>query len=350
MSDYREHPINRDFTAEARIDLLRQMIRIRRFEQEALKRYLAGKIGGFLILDIGQESIPVGVRSVMSPEDQTICGWRGIGHAIAAGMSMDACMAEHFGKVTGCCKGKGGAMSLFAPQHSFWGAYGLAAAHTPVAAGLAFAMKRQGKGGVTICFLGEGAVNQGVYHETLNLAGLFGLPVVFVIENNGYAMFTSLARSSRFKECLARRAETYDIDWLKIGDGDLYELRAEVGAVLERTRKEQRPAVVEIPTYRYYGSHVADANYKKYRTPEEIEMMKSTRDPVTLWKKQLIGEGLLDEAAINSIDEAAKQEAKSAALFAEASEPPVLADIMTHVYWESDHATPASKIGRHFFD
>lgn len=350
MDDYREHPINRDFTAEAKIDLLRQMIRIRRFEQEALKEYCSGKMGGFLVLDVGQESIPVGVRSIMGPEDHTICGWRGIGHAIAAGVSMEACMAEHYGKSGGCCKGKGGAMSLFFPENRFWGAYGLAASHTPIAAGLAFAMKQQGKEGVAICFLGDGAVNQGVYHETLNLAGLFGLPVVFIIENNGYAMGTSLARSSRFKECLARRAETYNIDWLKIGDGDLYELRAKVGTVVERTRKEQRPTVVEIPTYRYYGSHVADANHKKYRTPEEIETMKSTRDPVDLWKKQLMDEGILGEEEINGIDQAAKQEAKGAVVFAEASEAPTLQDSMTHVYWESDHDTPASKIGRHFFD
>ncbi|QJE95834.1 thiamine pyrophosphate-dependent enzyme [Luteolibacter luteus] len=135
MSTYREHPINRDLTAEDKIDLFRQMVRIRRFELEGLRCYTGGKMGGFFVPDIGQESIPVGVRSIMGPEDHTICGWRGIGHAIAAGMSMDACMAEHYGKATGCCKGKGGAMSLFDPEHRFWGAYGLAAAHTPIAAG-----------------------------------------------------------------------------------------------------------------------------------------------------------------------------------------------------------------------
>jgi len=348
--DYREHPINRNITEEAKIGLLREMLRVRRFELTALKQYNAGRIGGFLPLGIGQESIPVGLRSLVGPDDHTICGWRGLGHALAAGVSMDACMAELYGKSGGCCQGKGGAMSLFSPANRFWGAYGLAASQTPIAAGLAFALKQGGKHGAVFCILGDGAVNQGVYHETLNLAGLFNLPVVFVIENNGYGMGTSVSRSSRYRECLARRAETYNIDWEKIGDGNLYELRARVDTALEKARKEHRPTVVEIPTYRYYGFHVADSRAKIYRSPEEIELMKSTRDPIILWRRRLLEEGILDDKIVQRLDEEARQEAKSAVAFAEASESPTRADIMTHVYWESDHGTPASKIGRHFFD
>ncbi len=346
--DFREHAINRDWSAEGKIDLLRQMIRIRRFEQAALKYYNAGMMGGFLILDIGQESVSTGVRSVMGPLDHSISGPRGMGHALAAGMEFGPCMAELFGKANGCSKGKGGMFSYYDPGRNHWGCHGLAAAQTPLAAGLAFALKQREIPGAVVCFLGDGAVNQGVYHESLNLDGLFGLPVVYLIENNGYSMGTSVARSSRFKECLARRAEGYDIDWDRCGDGDLYELRARVWTALERARHERRPTVLEIETYRYYGFTVADANAKRYRTPEEIEERKK-RDPLAGWRKYLHEEGILDAAAAEEIDLAAKAEAEAAVKFAEAGAPPGIGDIMDDVYWETDHDTPASRIGRHYF-
>ena len=349
MEDWREHPANQDFTAQAKVEVLQTMLRIRRFEQMALKYYNGGRIGGWLILSIGQESIAAVARSLMGPDDHSISGPRGMYHAIAAGMEFGPCMAEQFGKVTGCSKGKGGAFSFFAPDKNHWGCHGLAAAHTPLAAGLAFALKQRGTPGVVLCFLGDGAVNQGVYHESLNLAGLFGLPVVYVIENNGYAMGTSVSRSSRFKECLARRAETYDIAWDKTGDGDLYELRARLWVAMQRARLESRPTVIEIPTYRYYGFTIADANSKKYRSADEIEHMKRTRDPIVVWKRVLVGEGLLDDGQCEIMDIAAKAEAEDAVKFAEGSPPPRVEDIVQNVYWESDHDTPASRIGRHFF-
>ena len=346
--DYREHAINRDWSAEGKIDLLRQMMRIRRFEQRALHFYNAGKIGGWLILSIGQESIAAGVRSLMGPHDHSISGPRGIGHAVAAGMQMGPCMAELFGKTNGCSKGKGGMFSFYDLPKNHWGCHALAAAQTPLAAGLAFALKQRDIPGAVVCFLGDGAVNQGMYHESLNLAGLFGLPVVYLIENNGYAMFMSESRSSRFKECLARRAEGYDIDWDKCGDGDIYQLRAKVWAALERARHEKRPTVLEVDTYRYYGFSVSDANTKKYRTPEEIEERKK-RDPLRLWKEHLLEEAVLEEAAAEEIDLAAKAEADVTATFAKSGAAPSLADIVQDVYWESDHDTEASKIGQHFF-
>jgi len=346
--DFREHAINREWSAEGKIDLLRRMLRIRRFEQAALRSYSAGKMGGFLNLDIGQESVSTGVRSVMGPLDHSISGPRGIGHALAAGMAMGPCMAELFGKADGCSKGKGGMFSYYDPGRNHWGCHGLAAAQTPLAAGLAFALKQREIRGAVVCFLGDGAVNQGAYHESLNLAGLFGLPVVYVIENNGYAMGMSVARSSRFKECLAKRAETYDIDWDRCGDGDPYELRARVWAALERARQERRPTVLEIETYRYYGSTVADANHKKYRTPEEIEERKKL-DPLAGWRRRLEREGILDHAAAEEMDLAAQAEAAEAVEFAEAGPPPGLGDVSKNVYWESDHETPAARIGRHFF-
>jgi pyruvate dehydrogenase E1 component alpha subunit len=166
--EFREHAINRDWSAEGKIDLLRQMMRIRRFEQMALKQYIMpGRMGGWLNLDIGEESVATGVRSLMGPRDHSISGPRGLGHALAAGMEMGPCMAELFGNANGCSKGKGGMFSYYAPNRNHWGCHGLAAAQTPLAAGLAFALKQREIPGAVVCFLGDGAVNQGVYHESL---------------------------------------------------------------------------------------------------------------------------------------------------------------------------------------
>jgi pyruvate dehydrogenase E1 component alpha subunit len=347
--DFQEHPINRVWSAEEKNHLYRQMMRIRRFEQAALLNFNAGKMNGFLVLSIGQESIATVFRSLMGPEDHSISGWRGMGHAIAAGMELGPCMAELFGKANGCSKGKAGAFSFFAPARHHWGCYATAASQTPLAAGLAFALKQREIKGVVFCFLGEGAVNQGVYHESLNLAGLFGLPVVYVIENNGYSMGTSLARSSAFKDCLARRAETYDIDWDCFSGEDPYELRARIQPAIERAREHQRPTVLEISTYRYHGATIADANAKRYRTPEEIEERKS-RDPMMLWGRRLILEGLLDQAGLEQISDQAKAEARAAAAFAGSGAIPEISDIGQDVYWESDHDTEPSRIGWHVFN
>ncbi len=346
---YQEYPINRSWSEAGKIDLYRQMVRIRRFEQRALKCFHWGKMGGWLNLSIGQESIAAGVRALMEPQDHGIGSIRGIGHALAAGMEMGPCMAELYGRANGCSKGKGGMFSFYSPSHHHWGCHGLAATQTPLAAGLAFALKQREIKGVVFCFLGDGAVNQGVYHESLNLAGLFGLPVIYLIEHNGFGMGTSVERSSRFTECLARRAETYGIEWDLMSDRDPYEMRARIMPAIERAREQQRPTVLEISTYRYYGATISDANHKKYRTPEEIEE-KKRNDPLTLWRDRLIQEGILNLATAESISDMAKSEAADAVAFSENGKPPTVADISSDVYWESDHATTRSKTGRCFFD
>ncbi len=347
--EYAGHPINRDWSAAGKIDLYRQMMRIRRFEQAAMKKYMWGKIDGWMILSIGQEAVAAGVRSLMGADDHGISGPRGIGHALAAGVKMGPVMAEFFGKSNGCSKGKAGAFSFYEPGSHHWGCHGIAAAQTPLAAGLAFALKLREIKGVVFCFLGDGSVNQGVYHESLNLAGLFGLPVIYVIENNGYAMGTSVSRSSKFTECLARRAETYGIEWDLFSDEDPYELRARIQPAIDRAREFQRPTVLEISTYRYFGFSIADAMHKTYRTAEEIEERKS-RDPMMLWGLRLIDGGILDEAELEGISADAKAEAEAAVEFAESGVAPTVSDISDDVYWETDHATDSSKIGRHFFD
>ena len=348
--DFSQVPINQELSAERKIELLTQMIRIRRFEQVSLKHYQGGKIGGFLHLYIGQEAVAVGTISLGGENDHFITAYRDHGHALAVGMSMKECMAEMFGKQTGCSKGKGGSMHFFAPDKNFWGGHGIVAGQTPLGLGLGYGLKYLEKEGCCLCYLGDGAVNQGAYHESLNLAKLFEIPVVYVIENNGYSMGTSQKRSSAQPEFLAQRAEAYGMDWDVIDGSNLYEVRAKTHTAMERARKEFQPTILEIKTYRYYGHSIADANHKKYRTPEEIEDYKQNHDPINVFRRKLIDEGVVTEEQAAEITKAAAAEANEAVKFAEESPAPTIADISTDVYWESDNDTEASKIGRHFFD
>ena len=348
--DFALSPINQGLTPERKLELFAQMVRIRRFEQASLKYYQSGKIAGFLHLYIGQEAVAVGTISLGGPDDHFITAYRDHGHALAIGMSMNECMAEMFGKKTGCSKGKGGSMHFFAPDKNFWGGHGIVAGQTPLGLGLAYALKYLGREGCCLCYLGDGAVNQGTFHESLNLAALFEIPVVYVIENNGYSMGTSQGRSSSYTSCLAQRADAYNIAWDVIDGSNLYEVRAKTHIAIERARTQHRPSLLEIHTYRYYGHSIADANHKKYRTPEEIENHKQNYDPISVFRRILIAEGILTEDRAAALNQAAADEAAAAVKFADSSPAPSLADIRTDVYWESDHATPASKIGRHFFD
>jgi pyruvate dehydrogenase E1 component alpha subunit len=348
-SDYAKDPINAGLTPEEKIGFYRQMLRIRRFEQQALDYYQQEKMGGFLHLYIGQESVAVGTASLMNGNDEIITAYRDHGHALAVGMGMNECMAELFGKATGCSRGKGGSMHFFAPDKHYWGGHGIVAGQTPLGLGLAFALKYKGIHGCAVCFLGDGAVNQGVFSECLNMAALFELPIVYVIENNGYSMGTSLERSSAIKHSLASRAEGFDVDWALCGGFELYELRAGLGAAMEKARTLSKPTVLEVATYRYYGHSVADANAKKYRSPMEIEKYKKEYDPITLWEKQLIKEQVLTEEAVKKIDTEVKTEVTAAVEFGLTSPWPGEETIFEDVYYEVDHKTEAGQTGRHFF-
>ncbi len=351
MSDlnFANSPINKSLTSERKIELYTQMVRIRRFEQASLKEYASGKMGGFLHLYIGQESVAVGTLSLCGEHDHNITAYRCHAHALASGMNMNECMAELFGKQTGCSKGKGGSMHFFAPDKNFWGGHGIVAGQTPLGLGLAYGLKYLEREGCCLCFLGDGAVNQGAFHESLNIASLFKIPVVYVIENNGYSMGTSQKRSSAFNGCLAQRAEAYAIEWDVIDGSDIYEVRAKTNIAMERARKEHKPTVLEIDTFRYYGHSVADANHKKYRTPEEIQNYKDNHDPINVFRNKLMEEGVLTEEMNDKITSAAKEESAASVKFAEESPAPTVADISTDVYWETDNGTEASKIGHHFF-
>lgn len=348
--DFANSPINQSLTPERKIELFTQMVRIRRFEQAALKYYQAGRMTGFLHLYIGQESVAVGTISLGGEHDHFITAYRDHGHALAVGMGMNECMAEMYGKQTGCSKGKGGSMHFFAPDKNFWGGHGIVGGQTPLGLGLAYGVKYLNREGCCLCYLGDGAVNQGAFHESLNIAALFDIPIIYVIENNGYSMGTSQKRSSAYRGCLAQRAEAYDMEWDVIDGSDIYEVRAKTHIAMERARKEHKPCILEIDTYRYYGHSVADANHKKYRTPEEIESYKQNHDPINVFRRKLVNEGVLTEQQADAISKAAAEEAAASVKFAEESPAPTIADISTDVYWETDNNPEASKIGRHFFN
>ncbi|NRB45764.1 MAG: pyruvate dehydrogenase (acetyl-transferring) E1 component subunit alpha [Verrucomicrobiales bacterium] len=346
---YSEAEVNKSLADSEKIEFLRQMVRIRRFEEASLKYYNAGKMGGFLHLYIGQESIAVGTASLCGDNDHIITAYRDHGHALAVGMSMNECMAELYGKKTGCSKGKGGSMHFFAPDKNFWGGHGIVAGQTPLGLGLAYGLKYNEVKGASLCFLGDGAVNQGSFHESLNLAQLWELPVIYIIENNGYSMGTSQKRSSAFNNCLAGRGDAYGIEW-DVGKGnDIYEVRAKTKEAMDRAHNDSQPTILEFDTCRYQGHSVADSNAKKYRSPEEIDYYKENYDPINVWKNSLLEEGVIDENDYKEIDNAAKDEAKESATFAEESPFPEPSAITDDVYFEVDNQTESGKQGKHFF-
>lgn len=348
-SAYADAAINQQLTKEDKIRLLQQLFRIRRFEQTSLKYYNLGKMGGFLHLYSGEEAVAVGTISLLGETDHLITAYRDHAHALVVGMSMESCMAELFGKATGCSKGKGGSMHFFAPDKNYWGGHGIVGGQTPLGAGIAFALKYKGIRGCCLCYLGDGAINQGPFHESLNLAALFRLPVIYIIENNGYSMGTSQKRSSAYRANLAERAEAYNIAWDVFKGEDIYEVRARTKIAIDRAHSESTPSVLEVQTYRYYGHSVADANAKKYRTADEIEEYKTKHDPLRIWSQHLLNEGIMTEQEIEEIDRLAREETSNAVKFAESSPIPEEHEIFNDVYWEVDHQAEAAKHGKYFF-
>ena len=342
--------INQSLTGEQKLHIYRQMVRIRRFEQVSLQQYQAGQMAGFLHLYIGQESVAIGTASLLGEHDHIITAYRDHGHGLAVGMTMNECMAELFGKATGCSKGKGGSMHYFAPDKNYWGGHGIVAGQTPLGLGLAYALKYRGLKGAALCYLGDGAVNQGAFHESLNLAALWSLPVIYIIENNGYSMGTSQARSSAFRSCLAERAEAYGMAWDSFVGEDVYAVRERTKIALDRAHEESLPTLLEIATYRWEGHSVADANLLKYRTKDEVERHKREHDPLQIWKRHLLGEQVATEDQLKAIERAAQEEAEASAEFARSSPAPEPESIFEDVYWEVDHKTEAGQTGRHFFN
>ena len=347
-TDIAKDPINATLPADRKVHLLRDMIRIRRFEERCIRSYQQGKIGGFCHTYIGEESVAVGTISVLGPDDHIISAYRIHGHAIAVGMPMNSLMAEMYGRIDGCSQGKGGSMHFLDPKLHFWGGHGIVGGQTPLGAGIAFALKYQKKRGACLCYLGDGAVNQGPFYESLNLASLWNLPVIYIIENNQFSMGTSLERSSAGRP-LAKRAEGFAIDWAEVNGQDLYEVRSATSKALERAYESQRPTVLEIHTYRYRGHSMSDPD-QTYRTKQDIENYREKYDCIQMYQDQLVKEKVIKQEQIDEMDAHARQEAEDSATFADASPYPTADDIVKHVYFETDAPNERTTQGTLFFN
>jgi pyruvate dehydrogenase E1 component alpha subunit len=302
-------------------DLLAQMLLIRRFEEKAAEMYALGKIGGFLHLYIGQEAVAVGAISTLRPDDYAIAGYREHGHALAKGSDPRRLMAELFGRRDGVSKGKGGSMHLFDRSVNFLGGHAIVGGYLPIATGVGFAIRYQEQDRVILCFFGDGSVPQGEFHESLNLAALWKLPVVFICENNRYAMGTAIHRALAQTE-IYRFAESYKIPGEACNGMDVLAVRECVGRAVARARESRTPSLIEARTYRFRGHSMRDPSAAVYRTKEEVEQEK-LRDPISGFRDQLVREGHLDEAGWKAITEEVEARVTEALAFAEASpEPP----------------------------
>jgi len=316
--------------AELARRLLMHMWQIRRFEEKAAEMYALGKIGGFLHLYVGQEAVAVGAMAVLRPDDYAISSYREHGHCLAKGSDPRRMMAELFGRQDGLSKGKGGSMHLFDKSVNFLGGHAIVGAHLPLAAGAAFAIKYQGGDQVVLCFFGDGAVPEGEFHESLNLAALWKLPVIFVCENNRYAMGTAIHRALSQTE-IWRFAETYGIAGEAVDGMDVLAVRDCLGRAVERTRRERVPAFVEARTYRFRGHSMRDPAGAVYRTREEVEREKE-RDPITLFSDRCLRDGVLGEADLRIIEKAVNEAMEEAVAYAEASPEPPAEWLFTDVY------------------
>ena len=308
--------------------IYRQMMVIRSFEDRAGVAYMQDKVGGYLHLYIGQEAVACGLISVLEPEDVVVDSYRDHGHFIACGGGIREAMAELYGKDTGCSRGKGGSMHLFSKEHRFYGGSGIVGAGIGLGTGLAFALKYRKQPNVCLCFLGDGAVQTGLFHESLNLASLWELPVVFIIENNHYAMGTSVERSSSEPE-FYRRACGYKMHGERVDGMDLFAVRTVAERLVPEVRATRRPVLLEALTYRYRGHGSADPG--TYRTKEEVEEWRQ-KDPIGLVEAWLVKEGALTEDEITKMHAEAEEEVKDALQFAEDSPAPAPEALYEHVY------------------
>ena len=306
------------------------MALIRRFEEKAAEMYALGKIGGFLHLYIGQEAVAVGATSTLRPDDYAVSSYREHGHCLAKGSDPRRVMAELFGRRDGLSKGKGGSMHLFDKSVNFLGGHGIVGAHLPLAAGAGFAINYQGGDQVVLCFFGDGAVHEGEFHEAMNLVALWKLPVIYICENNRYAMGTAIHRALAQTE-IWRFAETYGIHGEAVDGMDVLAVRECVGRVVERARRDKTPALIEARTYRFRGHSMRDPAGAVYRTREEVEREKQ-RDPIALLTARGLKDGVLSEADVRAIEQNVADAVDEAVAFAEASPEPPDSFLFTDVY------------------
>ena len=318
-------------SAEELLKYYREMLLIRRFEEKAGQLYGMGLIGGFCHLYIGQEAVVVGVQAALKEGDDVITSYRDHGHMLACGMDAKGVMAELTGRRGGYSKGKGGSMHMFSREKNFYGGHGIVGAQVPIGTGLAFAHKYRKDDGLSAVYCGDGAINQGQVYESFNMAALWKLPVLYVIENNKYAMGTSQERAAAGE--LFQRGSAYGIPGVQVNGMDVQEVRAAADQWVEYIRAGNGPVILEMKTYRYRGHSMSDP--AKYRTKEEVEKMRSESDPIDKLKKVMLDGGFVTEDQLKEIDREVKAIVTESAEFAQQSPEPDPSELWTDVLVEA---------------
>ena len=318
--------------ADDLIQYYRKMLLIRRFEEKAGQLYGMGLIGGFCHLYIGQEAVVVGMQAAIEPGDTVITSYRDHGHMLACGMDPKGVLAELLGRRTGYSKGKGGSMHMFSIEKNFYGGHGIVGAQVPLGTGLAFAHRYRGEDKVSLTYLGDGAVNQGQVYESFNMAALWKLPVVYVIENNKYGMGTSIERASARTD-LYHRGAAYGIPGEQVDGMDVEAVRAAGDKAVDHARSGNGPYILEMITYRYRGHSMSDP--AKYRSREEVQKVRQERDPIDHLRAHLLERGLIDEVGLKKFDGEIKDVINAAADFAQNSPEPDPAELYTDVLVEA---------------
>lgn len=313
------------------LDLYRKMVQIRMFEENAAEQYARGRIAGFLHLYIGEEATGVGAISAMEDQDHLITHYRDHGYALARGVTPKAAMAELFGKSTGVTHGRGGSMHFSDVSKNFWGGYAIVAGHIPLATGLALASQYQDSGYVVVCIFGDGATNAGAFHEAANLASVWKLPIVFLVENNLYGMGTAVEYVSAVQD-MSRKALAYDIQSSRVDGQDVLAVREAMKKALEHCRSGNGPFLLESLTYRYRGHSMADP--ETYRSKDEVEKFRQS-DPIVLFRDKLLGDGVATQEEFDQIEQDVTDEIAAAVQFAEESPAPDPSTLKEFVYADS---------------
>jgi pyruvate dehydrogenase E1 component alpha subunit len=316
--------------AEQYHEWLRMMVLIRHFEEKAGEAYSLGQIGGFCHLYIGQEAVAVGTLAALRADDYVVSAYREHGLAIARGMTPRSVMAELFGKATGCSRGKGGSMHLFDASINFMGGHGIVGGQIPLGAGFAFAAKYRGTDQVSLTYFGEAAANIGSFHEALNIAGLWKLPTVFIIENNGYGMGTAVNRAAAITD-LYRRAASYGMPGVEVDGQDVVAVKQATDAAVARARAGEGPTLLEIKTFRYVGHSMSDAASGTYRSKEELDSSRQ-RDPIVLLEMRMRELGMLTDDDVKKLEAEVNEQVADAVRFADESPDPDPAALWTDVY------------------
>ncbi len=335
-------PPEAEVSAEKMLEFYRSMLLIRRFEEKAGQMYGMGLIGGFCHLYIGEEAVVTGAMAAIEKGDTIVTAYRDHGHMLATGMDPKGVMAELTGRRTGYSKGKGGSMHMFSRERNFFGGHGIVGAQVPIGTGIAFAHRYRDNGRVSLTFLGDGAMNQGQVYESLNMAALWKLPVVYIIENNRYGMGTSVSRSSASPNLFGRGAP-FNIPGYQLDGMNVLAVMAAVEDAVEHARSGKGPFILEMLTYRYRGHSMSDP--AKYRSKDEVSRMRQEHDPIDQLRKRIVDGNIAEEAKLKEIDNEVKAVITAAADFAQQSPEPDPAELWTEIYGEAQADAPQSGAG-----